>query len=57
METKEVSQRLSNIAVANDRFRELGFSVTITQGIHHLPDVCGLLNAVTKYKEFSEDIP
>lgn len=53
--TQPIEKRLSSIAIANDRFRQLGFNVTVTQGIHHLPDVCGLLSTVSKFNEFTED--
>ncbi len=45
---------LSKEARFNDRFRELGFGITLTRGVHTLPNVEGLLRAVRSYNIFSE---
>ena len=45
----------SEIAYKNDVFRKLGFGVTITNGAAALPDVCGLMQAIRAYNEFTED--
>lgn len=45
---------LSKEARFNDRFRELGFGITLTRGVHALPKVEGLLRSVRNYNDFSE---
>lgn len=45
---------LSKEARFNDRFRELGFGISITQGVHALQDVTGLLRKVREYDKFEE---
>jgi hypothetical protein len=51
----DTDRHVANIARANDVFRKLGFCVTITQGIHALPDVGGLLVEVSRFNTFTED--
>ncbi len=50
-----VDRHVANIATANDVFRRIGFNTTLTQGVHSLPDVCGLLNEVSRFNTFTED--
>jgi hypothetical protein len=45
---------LSKEARFNDRFRELGFGITLTQGVHALKNIEGLLHAVRNYDKFDE---
>lgn len=51
MQTKQLSKE----ARYNDRFRELGFGVTLTRGVHTLSNVEGLLRAIRSYGDFTED--
>lgn len=46
---------LSKEAKFNDRFRELGFGITLTQGVHALPKLDGLLHAVRNYDKFDDN--
>lgn len=45
----------ASIAVMNDRFRESGFGVILTQGVGTLRNVEGLLNKIRGYHHFNED--
>ncbi len=44
----------SSIALVNDMFRRAGVGFMLTDGVHYVPDVCGLINAVQMFDEFSE---
>jgi hypothetical protein len=50
-----VTQHVSHIAQANDMFRRLGYNISVTQGVHALPEVMKLLLEVSKFRDFTED--
>lgn len=43
------------VSMLNDKFRKLGFGVTMTNGAADLPDICGLMQHVRAYDEFTEN--
>jgi len=44
----------ASIAVVNDRFRESGFGVILTQGVQAIRNLEGLLGRVRMYNDFNE---
>lgn len=47
-------ERQQRIAALNDAFRRSSSGVMLTQGVHALPDVAGLLDAVRNFADFTE---
>lgn len=45
----------ASIAVVNDRFRESGFGILLTQGVRAIRNLEGLLGKVRMYNDFNED--
>jgi hypothetical protein len=42
------------ISMVNDKFRKSGLGVTMTNGVIALPDVCGLMQSIRTYDDFTE---
>jgi len=45
----------ANVAILNDRFRESGFGVVLTQGIQCLRNLEGLLDRIRMFNDFNQD--
>ncbi len=43
------------IATLNDRFRNSGQGITVTQGVQALDDLIGLINEIRQFNDFNED--
>ncbi len=43
------------ISMLNDKFRKSGSGVVMTSGAMALPDVCGLMQSIRMFDDFSED--
>jgi len=47
--------KVAMISLLNDKFRKLGFGVTLTQGAGALPNLGGLMQQIRAYDNFTKD--
>jgi hypothetical protein len=45
----------TTIAMLNDKFRNSGQGITVTQGVQVLDDLLGLIDEIRRFNDFNED--